>query len=67
MAEIERDRVQNRPMSADKRSGFAKVMGLLSEDKYLFGVVWVGLSRDLVSDSQDPAIDSYRLGQAAFC
>ena len=33
MAEIERDRVQNRPMSADKRSGFAKVMGLLSEDK----------------------------------
>ena len=33
MAEIERDRVQNRPMSDDKRSGFAKVMGLLSEDK----------------------------------
>ena len=33
MAEIERDRVQNRPMADDKRSGFAKVMGLLSEDK----------------------------------
>ena len=31
MAEIERDRIANRPMSADKRSGFAKVMGALSE------------------------------------
>ena len=31
MAEIERDRIANRPMSADTRSGFAKVMGALSE------------------------------------